>query len=110
MRLYEVFGSDTLLSYLADHLKSPTCTITKDDDGFYLSSPYIDALVATGKLGTGAGLLSVLRLIDPNFAKRKRDEQVRICTDGILYILNGIIKVKYNHSGLEMLQNGSPGA
>ncbi|HYT43715.1 MAG TPA: hypothetical protein VEP90_15355 [Methylomirabilota bacterium] len=108
MRLYEVFGSDTLLSYLVDHLQSPTCTITKVSDGFYLGSSYIDVLlVVTGNIGLGAGLLSVLKQIDPNFDKKKRDEKVKICIDGILYILNGIINAKYNHWGLQIIQSNS---
>lgn len=106
MRMYEIFGSDTLLSYLADHLQSPICTITKDNSCFYFSSSHIDALLATGNIGTEApGMLSVLKLIDTSFDQKIDEDKENICIEGILSILNGLIKVKYNHFGLERIHN-----
>jgi hypothetical protein len=111
MHLYEIFGSDTLLSYLADHLKNPTCTITKDSGCFYLGSSYIDTLIATGNIGTEAqGIFSVLKLINTNFDQKIDKDKEDICIEGILSILNGLIKVKYNHFGLERIHNAPLGA
>jgi len=106
MSLYEIFGSDTLLLYLSDHLQSPTCTITKVGNAFWLGSSYIDALKDTGQLGTGTkGILSVLKLIDPKFDKKANSDKEIICVEGILSIINGVIKLKYNHYGLQHIED-----
>ncbi len=102
MSHYEIFSSDpALLTYFAKHLQEPSCTIIKEEDRYELCSSDIDALESSVSLGQGTnGLLSVFHLLSPNFKTLRTDEKVRVGVNGLLFMLNGVIKLKYKMPGL----------
>src|SRR5437868_1594129 len=94
---YEIFSDDpALLIYFTKHLQEPSCTIIKEEDRYELCSSDIDALESSASLGRDIdGLFSVLHLLSPSFKTLRTDEKVREGINGLLSILNGIIKLKY---------------
>src|SRR6266567_3199636 len=107
MSQYEVFSSPNLLSYLAKHLHHPSCAIAQGGTAYYLHSSDIDYLCSSNR-GISKrrfdGLLSVLTLLSTNSRASIYDEMV--CVDGLLFILNGCIKLKYSdHNGLTRFSN-----
>lgn len=96
MSQYEVFSSPNLLSYLAKYLRHSSCTIAQEDSTYYLHSSDIDYLCSSNRGKPKRyleGLLAVLALSSTNLGVSVYDETE--CVKGLLFILNGSIKLKY---------------
>jgi hypothetical protein len=109
MSEYEVFSSPNLLSHLATQLHHPSCTITQEGSTYYLRSSDIDYLCSPNRRKSKRrfeGFLSVLGLLSSGSGVSMYDEM--ICLDGLLFILNGTIKLKYReHFGLARVSGES---
>ena len=76
-------------------------------------SSYFETLPTVPTLATAAShtgaLGSVLYLLCPEFNKLPAREQVEKCIEGLLLVLNGIIKLRYkDYHGLSRNRNFSP--
>ena len=110
MSQYEIFcGDPALLSYFARHLQEPSWKIIKEEESYYLYSSDIEALENSANLKRDAdGLLSVFNLLSPNFQALRADEKVEIGVQGLLFTLNGVIKLKYKMPGFTRVLTISP--
>ena|SRR2546422_6327392 len=110
----QVFSSDpTLVSYLAQYFQEPSCTIEEVEGKFFLRSSYFEALPTLPTLTNAVqhtdALGSVIYLLSPEFDKLPPREKVEKCIEGLLLVLNGIIKLKYKaHNGLTRFRSISP--
>src|SRR5437868_1656499 len=103
-RHVQVFSSDpTLVSYLAHYLRSQSCNVIEEEGTFYLRSSYFEQLPVLPN-----GLRAVLELINPAFATSSPPMQVEQCIQALLFVLNGIIHLKYKSGGLQRVKNDSP--
>lgn len=116
MSEYEVFSNPNLLSHLAKHLHHPSCTIAQEGSTYYLHSSDIDYLCSPNRGKSKRrfeGLLSVLSLRSSVSGVSTYDEMT--CLEGLLFILNGGIKLKYReYFGLARVfgtpvHSGTPG-
>jgi hypothetical protein len=103
-RHVQVFSSDpTLVSYLARYLRAQSCNLIEEEGKFYLRSLYFEKLSVLP-----AGLGAVLELINPAFATSSTPMQVEQCIQALLFVINGIINLKYKSSGLQRVKNDPP--
>ena len=103
----QVFSSDpTLVSYLAHYLQARSCNIIEEEGKFYLRSSYFEKLPTLPTSANTAqctdGLGAVLELSHPEFKNLLTPMKVEECNRALMFVLNGIIKLKYkDHNGLE---------
>src|SRR5438105_2716439 len=112
-RHVQVFSSDpTLVSYLAHYLQAQSCNIIETDGNFYLRSSYFEKLpvlpTSVNPASHSNGLGAVLVLINPAFAQLSTPMQVEQYIQALLFVLNGIINLKYKSGGLQRVKNDSP--
>jgi hypothetical protein len=103
----QVFSSDpTLVSYLAHYLQAQSCNIIEKEGKYYLRSSYFEMLptlpTSANKAQYTDGLGAVLKLSCPEFNNLLTPMKVEECIRALMFVLNGIIKLKYkDYSGLE---------
>lgn len=108
MRKYQIFGSQTVIPYLADHLQS-LAYVVEIKEGIngrehFFNSSYIEIILATKSASSlPKPLLSVLKLIDVTFDKSGYEQKAETCANGILSILSGIAKAKYGEASISMM-------
>lgn len=112
-RHVQVFSSDpTLVSYLAHYLRAQSCNIIETEGKYYLRSSYFEKLpvlpTSMNLAQHSNGLGAVLILMNPAFATLSTPTQVEQCIQALLFVLNGIINLKYKSSGLTRVRNESP--
>jgi hypothetical protein len=112
-RHIQVFSSDpTLVSYLAHYLRAQSCNIIETDGNFYLRSSYFEKLpllpTSVSPAQHSNGLGAVLVLINPAFITLSTPTQVEQCIQALLFVLNGIINLKYKSGGLTRVKDESP--
>ncbi len=112
-RHVQVFSSDpTLVSYLAHYLRAQSCNIVEEEGKFYLRSSYFEKLpilpTSMSLAQHSNGLGAVLVLINPAFAKLSIPMQVEQCIQALLFVVNGIINLKYKSGGLQRVKNDPP--
>ena len=112
MRQYQIFGSQTVIPYLADHLQS-SAYVVEIKEGIngrehFFKSSYIEIILAAKSASSlPKPLLSVLKLIDVTFDKSGYEQKAETCAKGILSILSGIAKAKYGEASISMMDNPS---
>ena len=108
MRQYQIFGSQTVIPYLADHLQSPAYVVEIKEGingrEHFFNSSYIEIILAAKSASSlPKPLLSVLKLIDVTFDKSGNEQKAETCAKGILSILSGIAKAKYGEASISMM-------
>jgi hypothetical protein len=103
----QVFSSDpTLVSYLAFYLQAQSCNILEKEGKFYLRSSYFEMLqtlpTSANKAQNIDGIGAVLKLRCPEFNNLSTPMKLEECIRSLMFVLNGIIKLKYkDYNGLE---------
>jgi hypothetical protein len=110
---YPIYGSQTVIPYLASHLQSPAYVIEirEGEHGreHWLSSNFIDTIMETGDTsGFPQSLIAVFKEIDVNFDKETGERKAGICVDGLLAILSGIAKAKYGEAPISRIVVDNP--
>jgi hypothetical protein len=103
----QVFSSDpTLVSYLAHYLQARSCNVIEEEGKFYLRSSYFEKLptlpTSANTVHYTDGLGAVLKLSYPEFNNLSTPMNVEECIRALMFVLNGIIKLKYkDFNGLD---------
>jgi hypothetical protein len=108
-RNIHIFSNDPQLApYLAHYLQGQTCNMLEEEGKFYLRSSYFEQLpllsTPAKRKRCSPGMAAVLDLMSPTFDTLPFSEKQEACIRALLFILNGVLMLKYKNCGGLMRQ------